>query len=124
MGVGPYNQNQLGGIGPLNPWQSLLMRRQPPPAPPPNLFGSNITANPRIDFNQLPRTQIPQAEPYQRPTPETPPFPTYTPQFNVEAIMQAIQARQAQTPLQQGMDTALSGLPALRAAVGGEYSAG
>lgn len=87
------------GIGQTQQPTGLLafqnnVRRAPPPPPPP-LFGANLAGQPRIDFNALPRTQVPQAEPYQRPQPPS--------------------------ALQQGITSSLSGLAGLQQYSGGMF---
>jgi len=106
-----------------------------------SLFGKSLgSAAPRVDINALPQIGRTQNQPYQRPgmPPTTPGQPNnFTPQFDMQALMQAIQARQAMAgqPRQgtltpgapmpgtpYGGDT--GGLAALRSIASGTTSAG
>jgi hypothetical protein len=127
MGIGA-NQNQRSGMNMFG----LNSRVPAPPAPPPPLFGANNMSTPRFDFNSLPRTQVPQAQPYQRPQPQQPINQQFTPQFDVQALMQSIEARRGTTPqfnmpmqqgnaLQQGISSSLTGLAGLQQYSGGIF---
>jgi hypothetical protein len=92
------------------------------------LFGKDTasTRTPAVNFNQLPRTVIPQATPYQRPTmPQqgTPqPGSGFVPQFDMQALMQAIQARQgmqAGTPMRGPATLTPGAAPAVNPMMGG-----
>ena len=106
-----------------------------------SLFGKSLgSAAPKVDINALPQIGRTQNQPYQRPgmPPTTPGQPNnFTPQFDVQALLQAIQARQAMagqpkpgtlTPgtavpgTSYGGDT--GGLASLRAIAAGAPSAG
>jgi len=106
-----------------------------------SLFGESLgSAAPRVDINALPQIGRTQNQPYQRPgMPPTTPgqHNNFTPQFDVQALLQAIQARQAMAgqPRQStltprtavpgtsyGGDT--GGLASLRAIAAGAPSAG
>jgi len=126
MGIGA-NQNQRSGMNMFG-----LAPRVSAPPPPPPLFGANNMSTPRFDFNSLPRIQVPQAQPYQRPQPQQPINPQFTPQFDVQALMQSIEARRGTTPqfnmpmqqgnaLQQGISSSLTGLAGLQQYSGGIF---
>jgi len=102
------------------------------------LFGNNLGATPaKTDFNALPQIGMTQNQPYQRPTPMPGQPSNFTPQFDMQALMQAIQARQAmmgqprQGTLSPGVFTPgtsygpnTGGLASLRAIAAGAPSAG
>jgi hypothetical protein len=64
-----------------------------------DMFGKNLgSAAPKVDINALPQIGRTQNQPYQRPgmPPTMPGQPNnFTPQFDMQALLQAIQARQA-----------------------------
>ena len=105
------NRNYIGAMGQAN-----------------GLFGKDTasTRTPAVNFNQLPKAVIPQATPYQRPTmPQqgTPqPGSGFVPQFDVQALLQAIQARQgtqAGTPMRGPATLTPGAAPAVNPMMGG-----